>query len=78
VLTVRQSKFGKSRLVPLHPDHNRSAAQLPAAAGPAAPAARHHCGVRLPGRHPVLYSNVQATFARLTRQAGLQPRSTYL
>jgi hypothetical protein len=26
----------------------------------------------------LLYCNVQATFARLTRQAGLQPRSAYL
>lgn len=75
VLTVRQSKFGKSRLLPLHPtttDALRGYLQRrdrlhPQPSTPAvfiSPA-----GTRL------AYCNVQATFARLARRAGLQPRS---
>lgn len=75
VLTVRESKFGKSRLVPLHPT--------------TADALR--CYLRLRDRlHPqpstpagfisavgtrLMYCNVQWTFARLAHRAGLRPRS---
>jgi integrase len=75
VLTVRESKFGKSRLVPLHPTtasalrgylrlRNRLHPQPTTPAVFISPA-----GTRL------LYCNVQWTFARLARRAGLQPRS---
>ncbi|MHB1431379.1 MAG: tyrosine-type recombinase/integrase [Streptosporangiaceae bacterium] len=75
VLTVRESKFGKSRLVPLHPTtvdalrrYLRLRDQLrPQPSSPAvfiSPA-----GTRL------LYCNVHSTFQQLARHAGLQPRS---
>jgi integrase len=75
VITVRESKFGKSRLVPLHPTTSaalRGYLQLrdrlhPRPSVPAmfiSPA-----GTRL------LYCNVHSTFQRLARHAGLQPRS---
>jgi integrase len=75
MLTIRQSKFGKSRLVPLHPttvDALRGYLRLqdqlhPRPGTPAvfiSPA-----GTRL------MYCNVHSTFQRLGRQAGLQPRS---
>ena len=41
VLTVRESKFGKSRELPLHATHRRRAARLPAAARPACARGRH-------------------------------------
>jgi integrase len=75
VLTVRDTKFGKSRLVPLHPTTTAALAgylrlrdQLhPGPAGPAiliSPA-----GTRLD------YCNVHATWRLLVRRAGLAPRS---
>lgn len=75
VLTVRESKFGKTRLIPLHPTSTaalRGYVQLrdrlhPHPSTPAvfiSPA-----GTRL------LYCSVHSTFQRLARQAGLQPRS---
>jgi integrase/recombinase XerD len=75
VLTVRESKFGKSRLLPLHPttvDALRGYLRLRDRLHPrpAAPAVFiSSAGTRL------MYCNVQATFARLARRAGLQPRS---
>lgn len=75
VLTVRHSKFGKSRELPVHPstvaalryylrrrDRPRSATNTPAVLVSTA-------GTRL------LYCNVQWTFHRLVRCAGLKPRS---
>jgi integrase len=75
VLTVRESKFGKSRLVPLHPTtaaalrgYLRLRDRLHPHPGTAAmfisPA-----GTRL------LYCNVHSTFQQLAHQAGLQSRS---
>jgi site-specific recombinase XerD len=75
VVTVRQAKFGKTRLLPLHPtavtalgSYLRLRDQLhPAPTTPAvfiSPA-----GTRL------LYCNVHATWKLLAAQAGLQPRS---
>lgn len=75
VAMVRQTKFGKTRELPLHPttvaalrgylrhrDRHRPPARTPAVfISPA--------GTRL------LYCNVHSTFQRLTRHAGLQPRS---
>ena len=74
LLTIRQSKFGKSRQLPLHPS------AVAALAGYAALRHRHHprpatpafflstAGTRL------IYKNVHRTFHQLTRQAGLRPR----
>jgi integrase/recombinase XerD len=75
LLVVRDSKFGKSRELPLHPstilalrDYLRRRDQLqPASSVPAlfiSPA-----GTRL------IYCNVHATFRQLRRRVGLQPRS---
>lgn len=75
VLTVRESKFGKSRLLPLHPttaEALRGYLRLRDRLHPhpSAPAVFiSPAGTRL------LYCNVQATFARLARRAGLRPRS---
>jgi integrase/recombinase XerD len=76
LLTLRGSKFGKSREVPLHPSaldalnaYARRRDQLcprPEEASFFVSAA----GARL------IYNTVQSTFSRLTRQAGLKPRST--
>lgn len=75
VLTVRESKFGKSRLLPLHPttaEALRGYLRLRDRLHPhpSAPAVFiSPAGTRL------LYCNVQSTFARLARRAGLRPRS---
>jgi integrase len=75
VLTIRDGKFGKSRELPLHPstiaalgdylrraDRPRQSSNVPALfLSPA--------GTRL------LYTNVQNTFQRLVRHAGIMPRS---
>jgi integrase len=75
VLTIRNGKFGKSRELPLHPstiaalgdylhraDRPRQSPNVPALfLSPA--------GTRL------LYTNVQNTFQRLVRHAGIMPRS---
>ena len=75
VLTIRNGKFGKSRELPLHPstiaalgdylhraDRPRQSPNVPALfLSPA--------GTRL------LYTNVQNTFHRLVRHAGIMPRS---
>ena len=75
LLVVRDSKFGKSREVPLHPSTMRALRgylrlrdrlQPP----PSAPALFiSPAGTRL------LYCNVHASFRQLRRRAGLQPRS---
>jgi len=75
LLVVRDSKFGKSREVPLHPStmqalraylYRRDRLQPP----PSAPALFiSPAGTRL------LYCNVHSTFRQLRRRAGLQPRS---
>jgi integrase len=74
VLTVRESKFGKSRLVPLHPATTaalRGYLQLRDQLHP------HPCDPAMfisPAATRLLYCNVHSTFQRLARQAGLQPR----
>lgn len=75
IITVRQSKFGKTRLLPLHAstvaalqDYQRLRDQL--CPHPAAPAVLiSPAGTRL------LYCNVHATWKLLAASAGLQPRS---
>ena len=77
VLTIRDSKFGKSRRVPLHPQRPRRAQGLRAAARRACPGPRtasffvSSAGTRL------VYVTVQKTFSRLVDDAGsLGPPST--
>ena len=52
VLTVRDTKFGKSRELPVHPVHRESAARLRPRARPALPRADDLGGVGLPGGNP--------------------------
>lgn len=75
LLTIRNSKFGKSRLVPLH---STSAAAVrrylrrqdrPRPAAPTAALFVSGAGTRL------LYCDVNWTFLKLVRHAGLVPRS---
>jgi integrase/recombinase XerD len=73
--TIRQSKFGKSRQLPLH------ATTVAALAGYAALRDRHHPRpatpaffVSLTGTR-LIYKNVHYTFHRLTQASGLTPRS---
>lgn len=75
VLTIRDTKFGKSRLVPVHPTVTQALSgylrlrdQLHP--GPSDPAVFiSPAGTRL------LYCNVHATWRKLVRAAGLQARS---
>ena len=75
LLLVRNSKFGKHRLVPLHPSAMRALARYielrqQLQPRPASPALfRSTAGTRL------LHSNISLTFARLAEQAGLTRRS---
>jgi integrase len=75
LLTIRQSKFGKSRQLPVH------ATTVAALAGYAALRDQHHPRpatpaffISLTGTR-LIYKNVHYTFRRLTRAAGLAPRS---
>jgi integrase len=75
LLTVRESKFGKSRQLPLH------ATTTAALAGYAALRDRHHPRpatpaffISLTGTR-LIYQNVHRTFHKLARAAGLAPRS---
>jgi integrase len=75
VVTVRESKFGKSRLVPLHPTTTaalRSYLRLRDRLHPHPSTAAVFIS---PAGTRLLYCNVHSTFQRLARQAGLQPRS---
>jgi integrase/recombinase XerD len=75
VLIVRGSKFGKTRLVPLHPSATAALTRYAALRDeqhprPAAPALfLSTAGTRL------LHANVSLTFSKLTAQAGLTRRS---
>jgi integrase len=75
VLTIRQAKFGKSQLIPLHPtttaalrDYLRLRDRLHP--GPSDPAV-----FITPAGTRLMYCNVHSTFQQLARHAGLQPRS---
>jgi len=75
ILTIRQSKFGKSRLVPLHPTTVTALSAYLTLRDrlhphPSAPAVFiSPAGTRL------LYCNVHSTWQQLLARAGLQPRS---
>jgi integrase len=75
LLTIRQSKFGKSRQLPLHPSTVAALAGYAAVRDqclprPATPA----FFVSLTGTR-LIYKNVHRTFHQLTQRAGLRPRS---
>lgn len=75
VVRVLNSKHGKSREVPLHPstvEALRRYAEHRDRCFPAPPVDRFFLSTK---GTPLRYTVVQPVFARLTRQAGLQPRS---
>jgi integrase len=77
VLVIRATKFGKTRLVPLHPpatdaleDYLRRRGELYPCPVPSTPAVFiSAAGTRL------IYNSVNFTFLKLARHAGLRPRS---
>lgn len=75
LVVVRESKFGKSRELPLHPDTLAALRRyLRRPDRPAAAAASPAVFVSAAGTR-LLYCNVQQAFARLVRRADLRPRS---
>lgn len=74
-LTVRDSKFAKTRLLPLHPTTSAALGTYEQTRDRHHPAAVSDalfvstCGTRL------IYQNVHESFHRLTQQVGLAPRS---
>lgn len=76
VLTVRESKFGKSRELPLHSSTVKALRGYLRVRE-----AHHHADVSdalliSPAGTRLIYCNVHATFRQLRRDAGLKPRST--
>jgi integrase/recombinase XerD len=75
LLIVRNGKFGKSRELPLHPSTVDALCEYlhrpdrPHSAGGTPALLVSNAGTRL------LYTEVQRTFSRLVRRAGLKPRS---
>jgi integrase len=75
VLTVRDTKFGKSRELPVHAS-TLAALRAYLQRGDRPRAARHTAAVFVSRAGTrLLYGNVQWTFQRLVRHAGLMPRS---
>ena len=74
VLLVRDSKFGKSREVPLHPSTAAALHRYLGRADRPRPAATPALFISSAGTR-LRYCNVQWTFARLVRRAGLAARS---
>lgn len=73
-LTVRGSKFGKSRLLPLHPSTTEALrGYLRRRSG--STAITEALLVSVAGNR-LTYSNVHRTFTKLTARAGIAPRST--
>jgi integrase/recombinase XerD len=75
VLTVRESKFGKSRLVPLHPTTTAALRGYLRLRDRLHPHPRTAAMFISPAGTRLLYCNVHSTFQQLARQAGLQSRS---
>jgi integrase/recombinase XerD len=74
-LTVRLTKFGKSREVPVHPTTTAALqAYVRRKDRPRSSARTRAVLVSMAGTR-LLYTNVQWTFHRLARRAGLRPRS---
>ena len=76
MLTVRNGKHGKSRLVPVHDTTARALGDYLRAAGQALPGRRREPAVLIsPAGTRLLYCNVHATWKKLAASAGLRPRS---
>jgi integrase len=75
LLTIRNAKFGKSRELPLHPSSVAALTDyLCRSDRPPRPPSMPTVFVSTAGTR-LLYTNVQNTFHRLVRRAGLTPRS---
>jgi integrase/recombinase XerD len=73
-LTVRGAKFGKSRLLPLHPSVVHELRAYLTDRGTTALAGTSALLVSVAGTR-LTYGNTQTVFKKLTAQAGIQPRS---
>ena len=75
ILTIRHGKFGKSRLLPLHPTTTTALTKYLAARGQLEPRpASGHLFTSVTGT-PLDYTKVHRTYRRLTSQAGITARS---
>lgn len=75
VLTVRNGKHGKSRLVPLHDTTTRALGGYLRLRDRLCPQARTQAVFISPAGTRLLYCNVHATWKKLAASAGLGPRS---
>jgi len=75
VLTVRNTKFGKSRLVPLHPTTATAVAGYLRLRDQLHPGPGDPAILISPAGTRLAYCNVHATWRLLVRRAGLAPRS---
>jgi integrase len=75
VLTVRNGKHGKSRLVPLHDTTTRALGDYLRVRDRLCPQARSQAVLISPAGTRLLYCNVHATWKKLAASAGLRPRS---
>ncbi|HET6951746.1 MAG TPA: tyrosine-type recombinase/integrase [Acidimicrobiales bacterium] len=75
VLHVRQTKFGKSREVPLHPSTVNALAAYARRCDELCPRPRDPSFFISPAGTRVLYCNAHLAWLDLVRRAGLQPRS---
>jgi integrase len=75
VLTVRNGKHGKSRLVPLHDTTSRALGGYLRLRDRLCPQARTQAVLISPAGTRLLYCNVHATWKKLAASAGLRPRS---
>jgi integrase len=77
VLTIRDSKFGKSRLVPLHPTTTQAISGYLRLRGRLHPGPSDPAVFISPAGTRLIYCNVHATWRKLVRTAGLQARSPH-
>jgi integrase/recombinase XerD len=75
LLVVRNSKFGKSREVPLHPSTIRALRDYLRLRDQHQPPPSTPALFVSPASTRLIYCNVHATFRQLRRRAGVQPRS---
>jgi integrase len=75
VLTIREAKHGKSRLIPVHPTTTRALRAYQQLRDRLHPQPRTAAMFISPAGTRLLYRNVHATWKQLVTSAGLQPRS---
>jgi integrase len=75
VLTVRDTKFGKSRDLPVHPSTIRALRSYLRLRDRLLPEPACDAALLSPAGTRLLYCNVHSTFRELRRRAGLAPRS---